>query len=124
MSQTGPKINVYHLGDIPKVAHFAIVTTETIHIPGDQRSIDCPGHGYPASDETVVKYKAFLKKSDWEAEIRDMERSTSYTRKSYVALEVYPATVDVQVNVDVRVKTLENTTSKGSYYPTLEDPRG
>jgi hypothetical protein len=108
MAQTGPKINVYELGDIPRVAHFAIVTTETIYIPGDQRSRDYPGHGYPESNETVVKYKAFLKKSDWESEIQAMETVT-YGKKNYVALEVYPATIDVKVNVNVRVKTLDTS---------------
>ena len=118
MAQSGSKINVYELCDIPKTVHFAIITAETIHIPGDQRSIDYPGHGYPASTETVIKYKAFLKKSDWEDEIEGME-TTSYLRKNYVALEVYPATIDTKVSV--RVKTLENVSS---YKPTLENPRG
>jgi hypothetical protein len=38
---------------------FLLVTKRSIHIPGDERSRTNPGHGYPASTETVHDVKVF-----------------------------------------------------------------
>lgn len=38
----------------PKGPHFAILTFGSVHTAGDERSRTHPGHGYPASSESVV----------------------------------------------------------------------
>ena len=44
---------------IPKEEHYAVLLFDTIHIPGEERSRTNPGHGYPASTETAIKYITF-----------------------------------------------------------------
>jgi hypothetical protein len=43
---------------IPQEEHFAVVYSDSIFIPGDERSRTNPGHGYP-DYETRQVYKAF-----------------------------------------------------------------
>ena len=38
---------------------YAVIYSETIHHPGDERSRTNPGHGYPAYDESVEVLKKF-----------------------------------------------------------------
>lgn len=46
--------------DIPADhAHPAIVVFTSVHIPGDERSRTCPGHGYPAEDRNICQYIVF-----------------------------------------------------------------
>ena len=85
--------------DMPSGKHWAIIEYSSVHIPGDQRSIDCPGHGYPAHNEAIVKYKAYLTEEKWLEQIEYMEtedRSTNYT-----ALIVNPVKVNKKVSVRV-----------------------
>lgn len=44
---------------MPKTEHWAILGQSSVHIPGDQRSIDAPGHGYPASTEYYITYEVY-----------------------------------------------------------------
>lgn len=56
--------------DIPKEEHYAILVPRTIHVPGDERSITNPGHGYPAYDVKCWEYLAFKDKAEWTEEIK------------------------------------------------------
>jgi hypothetical protein len=56
------------LSDIPTAPHWAIIETTSVHIPGDERSRTNPGHGYPASTETFITYRAFTSQAEWEHE--------------------------------------------------------
>src|SRR5688500_10759600 len=51
------------LAFIPETEHWAVITQRSvsIHHEADQRSIDHPGHGYPAYTETIesITYKPF-----------------------------------------------------------------
>lgn len=55
---------VTKLHEFPLGVHLAALVFEsrTIYTPGDQRSRDCPGHGYPESSEVIesIKYIAFV----------------------------------------------------------------
>ncbi len=77
--------------------HWAIVTYDSVHHAADQRSIDCPGHGYPAYSEEVVKYQSFINEADWKEQIRE------YTarRESFSAMRVIPAKISTEIKVDV-----------------------
>lgn len=48
----------------PKDQHYAVLVFDTVYIPGDERSRTNPGHGYPASTESVVKYISFKSKDE------------------------------------------------------------
>ena len=86
--------------DIPSVEHFAIIDFTPIHIPGDQRSIDCPGHGYPAHTEMAGRYLAFTNKAEWEEEIEYRMRSN---KKDFTAIHAKPASIQTKIIVDVDV---------------------
>ena len=85
--------------DMPQQEHWAILKFTTIHIPGDERSRTHPGHGYPAGNEPVVKYEAYLMREDWEAAIQELEKERIGSPQ-YVAVKVSkPATTTVRVDV-------------------------
>ncbi len=81
--------------EVPKGAHYAILVfkTSSIHHEGDERSRQCPGHGYPAYTETVenTEYYAFPitpdGRSKWEAELAMLYRHSPH-RTDVVAMEV------------------------------------
>lgn len=54
------------LSDIPNTPHWAVLESNSITIPGDQRSRDCPGHGYPESTNWYLTYIAFDSKQELE----------------------------------------------------------
>lgn len=88
---------VHQYSDIPKGPHYAIFTTQSIHVPGDERSRTNPGHGYPASTGYFVGYEAFADRMEWEARIAYLtERSQPFS-----AAHVSPAQIKQTVHVDV-----------------------
>ena len=46
-------------GGFPNKPHFAALTFSHIHIPGDERSHQAPGHGHPVEDKPVAEYIVF-----------------------------------------------------------------
>lgn len=87
--------------DIPDTEHYAILQTETIHIPGDERSRTHPGHGYPAEDRTVVTYTAFTDRTKWEEAIARLKNKPF--SGTFKALFVRPAKITTQTIVNVKV---------------------
>lgn len=95
---------VSDIKDMPKEKHWAIIEYGSIHIPGDQRSIDCPGHGYPAHSESTIKYEAYFTKEKWLKQIEYRESNNnfnSYSRRDYTALEVNPVKINKNISVEV-----------------------
>lgn len=88
--------------DIPLCEHYAIIESGSISIPGDQRSIDCPGHGYPASTENFVRYISYINQAEWEAEIKKRMSSGFDSDKKFVAMFVNPATIQTTHKVEFR----------------------
>jgi hypothetical protein len=88
------------LSDIPNGPHFAIIQTTAVHTPGDERSRTNPGHGYPASTETYITYRAFTDRAKWEEEIKRL--SASRWADPFRAIAVTPANIatDVAVTID------------------------
>lgn len=82
---------------LPTTDHFAILEYSNIHIPGDQRSREAPGHGYPASNEPIVQYRAYLDRAEWEAEIQRLE--TSKFSRPYSAIIVTVPKITAHVTV-------------------------
>lgn len=64
--------------DVPHEPHYVIMKVEqvSVHHAADQRSKECPGHGYPAytSEHEAVEYKTFPDTAEgrqqWEEELR------------------------------------------------------
>jgi hypothetical protein len=78
---------VHSSAQMPKGEHWAILEFGSIHIPGDERSRQAPGHGYPEHSEPTIGYEAF----DSEAEMRSvMERrfKTTSDAMRYLGIHV------------------------------------
>ena len=48
--------------DVPDVPHYAVIiyASSSVYVEGDQRSRDCPGHGYPAHTETYESFEHWV----------------------------------------------------------------
>jgi hypothetical protein len=94
-------IYVHKKEHAPKVEHWAIFKFSTINIPGDERSRQAPGHGYPAHDEPVVNYEAYLDQAEWVAEVSRLE-SLVFGDKNFFAVKIIPATITHKVTIEVK----------------------
>jgi len=59
--------------DVPDQKHFVILEFRSIHIPGDKRSIQSPGHGYGAHSEHSTDYRYTFDQDEWHDEIKKLE---------------------------------------------------
>lgn len=64
-------IFVSALDKMPPGECWLILEFGSVHIPGDLRSIQAPGHGYPERDETCINVRAFLNEADFTAAMSD-----------------------------------------------------
>lgn len=85
------------ISKIPNDPHFAIVTEVSVTIPGDERSRTHPGHGYPESTETYIKYESFTDRAKWEERIAHY--TTGYGRKEFRAFCVNPVKVSIKLDL-------------------------
>jgi len=93
---------VGELKQIPDVQHWAIITTSSIYIEGDERSRTNPGHGYPAHSETTIQYQAFTNEEEWKKEVVRMSTPTTWSSpKSFRAMKVFPAAIETNISVRV-----------------------
>lgn len=79
------------LEDVPKDPHWAIVEFTSVMQPGYDK-------GDPDYSSPVQKYIAFKNKHDWETEIAERTLKKSY--QQWIALEIYPARIQVSVRVN------------------------
>lgn len=84
--------------NIPDVPHFAIITTESVTIPGDERSRTHPGHGYPEHTVSYINYEMFTDEQKWKDKIAYLV-NRPYSK--FKAVRVTPAKISVNVDVDV-----------------------
>lgn len=97
--------------DIPSGHHYAILVfkSQSVFIPGDERSRTHPGHGYPERTENydTFEYHFTEDKEEWVNEIQTRERvnrvSVNY-RQQYAAIEV-AAKASIKMEVVVGVST-------------------
>lgn len=80
--------------DITKDEHYAIITTGTIWIPGDERSRTNPGHGYPDHTETTIQYDAFATVDALKLRLRDMSDSE---RRTVRVIKATPVSVQTEI---------------------------
>ena len=80
-------MSLSNLKDFPDEPHWAIMTTTSTYVEGDERSRTHPGHGYPGGTVTTVSYHVYLDQSDWEKEVDRRERSPYASDGDYVAFK-------------------------------------
>ncbi len=99
--------------DVPDGHHYAILTfkSESIHIPGDERSRTNPGHGYPAETRTIssIEYTFTHNRDEWVRTIEKLEKEKAAARYGredpYTAIEVASkASIETKVVVGVKTK--------------------
>ena len=95
-------IYVHELGSMPTVEHWAIVTYETVWIPGDERSKTHPGHGYPESSQKIVNYIAFMDRKSWEHEVK-RRASLAFPGGGFSAMYVKPAKVTTSISINTEI---------------------
>lgn len=81
---------------------YAILTTRTIHIPGDERSRKCPGHGYPESTEYVHCIETFVTREKFDKWIIDNEART-YDKKKFTPIRYEELDLTVETSIKVQV---------------------
>lgn len=65
-------MTVQRIEDIPVGEHWAIIEVTTFTVPGDQRSRDAPGHGYPAHTEQQITYRAYTDEAAFLTEMKSL----------------------------------------------------
>lgn len=84
-------VKVTKPSDVPTQTHFAVCVydSESVTIPGDERSRTNPGHGYPEHTETYSTFKHYVttSKTDWLKLIEALVEDEDYKDK-FVAFEV------------------------------------
>lgn len=85
--------------EIPTTEHWAILTSESVTIPGDERSRTAPGHGYPEHTENYLSYAAYLKFEDFEAAMeKAMNDRWGKAVKGIHVAGVYSAKAKIQLS--------------------------
>lgn len=62
--------------DVPKGHHFAVLVykSDSVFVPGDERSRTNPGHGYPERYETFESFEHYVTEdqNEWETFIKSL----------------------------------------------------
>lgn len=74
--------------NIPRAEHYAIFVFGSITIPGDERSRQAPGHGYPEHQQSTIDYLVFADREEME---KWVDKQSPYTQ--YIPAIVKPLTV-------------------------------
>jgi hypothetical protein len=89
--------------EVPKDLHYAIIIfdKESVYIPGDERSITNPGHGYPARTESYTTHQYFFTKDLTELNkfVKHLYEDKDYKNK-FIFFQVNSLG---KVNVDVSI---------------------
>jgi hypothetical protein len=82
---------------IPDTEHWAIITTSSVYIPGDERSRTNPGHGYPETYVETIEYESF---SDYEKFKLKVERLTS-RNESFRMIKAIPLKLKTEIIITI-----------------------
>ncbi len=64
---------------VPKGEHWVILRSESVTIPGDERSRTAPGHGYPEHTDHYLTYQVFTNEAEFKAAMAaEMESGLLY----------------------------------------------
>lgn len=89
------------VSELPSESFYAILYSESVTIPGDERSRTNPGHGYPEHSVSYWRMETFTSKEEWSAEVESLSRQTGYGRQEFKAVRIVPAKVTTAISVSV-----------------------
>lgn len=88
-----------HKMKIPEQKHWAIITTNQIYIPGDERSRTNPGHGYPEHYEQTIKYESYTNFDSFKLAV-----ARAYgAGKTFKIIEATP--LSMEINQEIVIKS-------------------
>jgi hypothetical protein len=91
------------IDDLPKGEFYAILKNDGVHIPGDERSRQAPGHGYPAHTRNYLSFQVFNKEEiTAEIENRLKHYPNEKLGKDYIVVKVEPQSVSIKVQVEMK----------------------
>lgn len=87
---------VTELKDIPTTQHYGVLAPKSVYVPEQ-------GDGYDAHTVHAWNYIVFDSKEEW---IKYIERETQFTQnklvQTFVAINAVPASVSVEVSVNIK----------------------
>jgi hypothetical protein len=87
------------MNGIPTEPHWAIIRSSRIFVPGDQRSREAPGHGYPEHYEDTIEYAAYLNIEEWRLKIENLVREGKSGQ--FLAIHAIPQIVHLELKMTV-----------------------
>lgn len=91
---------VSNVADIPEGEHWVVLENKNTHVPGDKRSQEHPGHGYPAHTEHAMTMMVFESKEVLEEWVTKREGKV-FDRKEYKVLFIRTPRVETKISVEV-----------------------
>lgn len=98
-----PSTYVRKMKDLPRGEHWAIITDESVFVPGDERSKMSPGHGYPERTEHYLNYQAFTNEHDFKEELKKLLTRQQECRGVHV-VETFGKRVIYEVEVETETR--------------------
>lgn len=95
-SKLYPQIFVRRAEDIPAGEHWAIITSSSFIIPGDERSRTNPGHGYSESTEDTITYEAYLDEEEFKSALVKRMALTRSVKGIHVTAERYKIATNLE----------------------------
>lgn len=83
-----------NVSKLPEEVGYLVITESRMYIPGDQRSQDAPGHGYPERYEYYREVKFYR-----DHEIKAALAKLFVDKKTYQVYRVQPVSVAVEPTV-------------------------
>lgn len=88
--------------DVPDKEHWVILLNDGVYIPGDERSITNPGHGYPEEKRSFLSYKIYLTKEKLLEAIQELENPKYGSKQPYKVLKVTPVKIETKLTIDMK----------------------
>lgn len=81
---------------------FAVVYTESVHIPGDERSRTHPGHGYPEHTQHYSVFKDFKDEAEFRAWVEyEMRPGRFGTPRKFQAFRCTPVAITTEFKINI-----------------------
>lgn len=74
------------VADVPVCEHWAILEGASVTIPGDLRSQQSPGHGYPEHTDQYINYTAFVDQKEFEKEM--LRKASAMYQNKFIGIHV------------------------------------
>jgi hypothetical protein len=72
---------------IPQGEHWAIIEAASMCVPGDERSRQNPGHGYPEYTHNYTVYTAYTNEEEFKKEM-EIRYNSTYSRPAFIGIHV------------------------------------